>query len=344
MSGSSPGEAMGREMAEQPEVLGRMLDRAAAVRATAASMASPGVQACTIVARGSSANAALLGRYLLEIVTGRPVGFAAPSVHTLYRPDIDYRGVLAIGVSQSGATPDIVEAVSVMRARGAATLAVTNQRASALAGTAHATIDLGGGPEVAVPATKTVSATLLAMVLIAEGVAGRSLVASRQLDRLPGAVGWLLGDEAAAEQVSARLTSVRHLVAIGRGQLLSAARESALKLRETTGIPAGAWSAAEFRHGPIAATGPGSAALCVRASGPAGEDVRRVEDEVASRGAGVIRINDEPHCDLPLPADLPESLVAIPAVVRGQQLARSASIAAGIDADEPLGLAKVTRV
>jgi glucosamine--fructose-6-phosphate aminotransferase (isomerizing) len=335
---------MRAEMAEQPAVLRNVLDRAAEVRSIAASVSTFGVEATTLVARGSSANAALVGRYLLEMATGRPVGFAAPSVHTIYRADGDYRGVLAIGISQSGATPDVVETVSAMRARGASVLVVTNQPDSPLARTAQATVDLAAGAEVAVPATKTVSATLLAMVLIAEGIAGRSLVPAGALDRLPGAVESVLSDEATPDRVAAQLAHIHHLLVVGRGLLLAAAREAALKLRETSGVPAEAWSAAEFRHGPIAATHSGSTALCVRTTGLAGADVRRLEADLAGRGAEVIRMNDRRRADLPLPADLPEPLVAVPAVVRGQQLARSMSIARGIDADHPLGLAKVTLV
>jgi glucosamine--fructose-6-phosphate aminotransferase (isomerizing) len=333
---------MRTEMAQQPEVLGQMLDRAGEVRSVAGSMWRADIRACMIVARGSSANAAVAGRYLLEMATCRPVGFAAPSIHTLYRAEIDYKGVLAIGVSQSGATLDVADTVSAMRTKGATVLAVTNQPDSPLARVAHSVVDLAAGPEVAVPATKTVVATLLAMILIAEGMARRSLVSPRELDRLPGAVESVLVDEAPAGRVSARLGGLGQLVVIGRGILLGAARETALKLRETTGIMAEAWSAAEFRHGPIAATRKGSTALCLRTAGPAGEDVQRLESELGARDAVVLRINDGPAADLPLPVELPEPVMAVPAVVRGQQLARSASIALGIDADEPLGLAKVT--
>jgi glucosamine--fructose-6-phosphate aminotransferase (isomerizing) len=170
------GQLMAGEMAEQPDVLARLVERAAEVRATGAEVVPVDLAACAIVARGSSDHAALLGQYLLEVATGRPVALASPSLQTLYRAPVDYRGVLVVGVSQSGATSEIVEVVAVLRAAGARTIAITNDPSSPLAEAAGSVIDLGAGPELAVPATKTVTATLLAFVLLAEGVSGRSLV------------------------------------------------------------------------------------------------------------------------------------------------------------------------
>ena len=124
------GRLMADEMAEQPDVLARLVERAAEVRATGAEVVPVDLAACAIVARGSSDHAALLGQYLLEVATGRPVALASPSVQTLYRAPVDYRGVLVVGVSQSGATSEIVEVVAVLRAAGARTIAITNDPAS----------------------------------------------------------------------------------------------------------------------------------------------------------------------------------------------------------------------
>ena len=253
---------MADEMAEQPDVLARLVERAAEVRATGAEVVPVDLAACAIVARGSSDHAALLGQYLLEVATGRPVALASPSVQTLYRAPVDYRGVLVVGVSQSGATSEIVEVVAVLRAAGARTIAITNDPSSPLAEAAGSVIDLGAGPELAVPATKTVTATLLAFVLLAEGVSGRSLVSSSDLADLPGHIAGVLADEASVARAAARLTDAGQLVAVARGYLLAAARETALKLRETSGILAEGWSAADLRHGsspPSAPTSPSSA-------------------------------------------------------------------------------------
>ena len=190
------GQVMAGEMAEQPDVLARLAGRAAEVRSSLAGVVPGNLAACVIVARGSSDHAALLGQYLLEAATGRPVALASPSLHTLYRVPVDYRGVLVVGVSQSGATSEIVEVVSDLGAARARTVAITNDPSSPLAEAVGSFIDLGAGPELAVPATKTVTATLLAFVLLAEGLSGRSLVAASDLADLPGHIADVLADEA----------------------------------------------------------------------------------------------------------------------------------------------------
>ncbi len=337
------GRQMAGEMAQQPDVLAGLVERAAQVRSAVAAVAPDDLQACVIAARGSSDHAALLGQYLLQTATGRPVALASPSLHTLYRVPVHYRGVLVVGVSQSGATSEIVEVVSALRAGGARTIAITNDPASPLAGAADSVIDLGAGPELAVPATKTVTATLLAFVLLAEGLAGRSLVSAADLAGLPGHIAGVLADEGPVARAAERLLDARQLVSVARGYLLAAARETALKLRETSGILAEGWSGADLRHGPVAAIDARVPVLSLRATGPAAADTERLEAELATRGANVLRINDQADADLPIPAGVPEPLANIGAVVRGQHLARLVSLRRGIDPDQPLGLNKVTQ-
>jgi glucosamine--fructose-6-phosphate aminotransferase (isomerizing) len=339
----SNGQVMASEMAEQPDVLARLVERAAQVRAAVAGVVPDNLAASVIAARGSSDHAALLGQYLLEPATGRPVALASPSLHTLYRVPVDYRGVLVVGVSQSGATSEIVEVVSALRAAGARTIAITNDPVSPLAEAAHSVIDLGAGPELAVPATKTVTATLLAFVLLAEGLAGRPIVAAADLAGLPGHVADILADEGSVARAAEGLVDARQLVTVARGYLLAAARETALKLRETSGILAEGWSGADLRHGPVAAIDARVPVISLRATGPAAADTERLEAELATRGANVLRVNDQTGADLPLPPGVPEQLAGIGAVVRGQHLARLVSLRRGIDPDQPLGLNKVTQ-
>ena len=337
------GQLMAGEMAEQPDVLARLVDRAAEVRASVAGVVPDDLAACVIVARGSSDHAALLGQYLLQVATGRPVALASPSLHTLYRVPVDYRGVLVVGGSQSGATSEIVDVVSDLGAAGARTVAITNDPSSPLASAAGCVIDLGAGPELAVPATKTVTATLLAFVLVAEGLSGRSLVSASDLADLPGHIADVLADEAPVARVAAGLLDTDQLVSVARGYLLAAARETALKLRETSGTLAEGWSAADLRHGPVAAIDARVPVLSLRAAGPAAADTERLEAELVARGATVLRVNDGAEADLPLPPGVPEALANIGAVVRGQHLARLVSLGRGIDPDQPLGLNKVTQ-
>src|SRR5919206_1087659 len=124
------GERMAAEMAEQPERLRGLVERWDGAVAQVRALAWPGIGGSVIVARGSSDHAGAYGRYLLELVSRRPVALAAPSLHLLYGARTDHRGWLAIAVSQSGRTPEIVTTPQRMQAGGAAGLAITNDPAS----------------------------------------------------------------------------------------------------------------------------------------------------------------------------------------------------------------------
>ncbi len=162
--------AMAREMAEQPALTAALLERRHELAARVGAIAPRPLAGVILIARGSSDNAAVYGRYVLEAALRRPVSLAAPSLWTRYGLEEDLRGHLAVGVSQSGRTPEIADTLARVRDAGAATVAVTNDAASPLAAAAHATIDLQVGREDAVPATKTVTAQLAAFAILADAL------------------------------------------------------------------------------------------------------------------------------------------------------------------------------
>src|SRR3982074_3588323 len=184
------GRLMAAEMAEQPAILEALLQRRARLRAGVRAPRPHPLDGIVLVARGSSDHAALYGRYLFEMASRRPAGLAAPSIQTLYRSSVDFRGYLAVAISQSGRTPEGVTVLRRMRASGARTVAVVNQASSPLGRAAHLTLDVAAGAERAVPATKSVTATLLALSLIAQAL---------------GRVPWRAGDIAAIPQTVAEL-------------------------------------------------------------------------------------------------------------------------------------------
>jgi glutamine---fructose-6-phosphate transaminase (isomerizing) len=161
------GRVMAAEMAEQPAVLRDLQRRGDEVAEALAPLAGRALAGVVIIARGSSDHAAIYGRYLLELAARRPVTLAAPSLFTRYRAETDYAGYLAVAVSQSGHTPEIVDVLRSVRDAGATTVAVTNDAGSPLAGAADAVIPLGAGDERAVPATKTFTAQLGAFAQLA---------------------------------------------------------------------------------------------------------------------------------------------------------------------------------
>jgi glucosamine--fructose-6-phosphate aminotransferase (isomerizing) len=320
-----PGMQMRREMDEQPEVLARLLSRRVPV-------AAAGVEGVVIVARGSSDHAAVYGRYLLELATRRPVALAAPSLHTRYGARTDASGWLVVGVSQSGATPEIVDVVERLRATGGHAIAITNDPGSPLASASEAVIELGAGEERAVPATKTFTAQLAAFAVLAAALGDVPWV-DGDLALVPEAVAAVLADPAPAARLADRWAGVEELVVTARGWLYPAALETALKVREAALVTADGYSVADLLHGPIAAVDPGAAVLAMRTEGPAAADVDEAVARLNERGADVQRL------DL---GGVPEALTPIIASVRGQQLALELALRKGLDPDAPRGLNKVT--
>jgi glucosamine--fructose-6-phosphate aminotransferase (isomerizing) len=331
---------MAAEMAQQPAVLRALAGRADAIADAVRAIAPRPLGGTAIVARGSSDHASVYGRYLLELASGRPVSLVAPSLHLLYRARVDYTGQLAIAVSQSGRTPEIVRTLTALREQGARGLAITNDASSDLAGAADLLVALEAGEERAVPATKTVTAQLLAFALIARAL-GDVPFGDDDLAALPAAVADVLADPAPARAVATELAGEDRLVVTARGLLYGAALETALKLQETSAISADGLSAADLRHGPIAIVSPGFPVLVLDAPGPAHADATDLIDDLRGRGARVWTIGVGADADLPLP-DLTEGLLPIVAVVRAQQLARELAMAHGRDPDAPAGLRKVT--
>jgi glucosamine--fructose-6-phosphate aminotransferase (isomerizing) len=330
---------MTADMAAQPAVLGGLVARRSEIHEL---LAGPRPAGIVIVARGSSDYAAIFGRYLLEAATGLPVALAAPSLHTLYDVEPRLDGWLALGVSQSGRTPEIATVLEHFGAAGARTVAVTNDATSPLARAASVHIGLDAGPEGAVPATKTFTAQLAAVALIAEAL-GPVPFGDADWARLAPAVEELLADPEPAHRAAAALGDAHELACVARGYLLCVALEAALKLREAAGVRAEGWSAADFRHGPVTVARGDLPLLAISAAGPAEADVAELAAGLQAGGTTVLRLSDHADADMPFPAGLAEPLATILAAVRAQQLALSLARARGVDPDAPPGLAKVTR-
>lgn len=329
------------EIQEQPEALARLLDRESVnVRRLARDLRLRDLRFVLIAARGTSDNAARYAQYALGLTRRLPVALAAPSLTTLYRRPPEVRGALVIGISQSGRSPDIVETVAAARRAGAPTLAIVNELESPLARTAEHVLPLHAGPERSVAATKTYTAQLLAVALLAVALRG----ARRWQDdllALPEAVAAALGSEAAARQAARSLANVARTVVLARGMNYPTAHEVALKLKELALLHAEAYSAADFLHGPIALAGKDLPALIISPKGAlTGPDMARLAEGLERRGSPVLRLGDGPGC-IPVPA-APELLSPILAVVPGQLLALHAALWRGLDPDHPRGLAKVT--
>ncbi|MGH3491955.1 MAG: SIS domain-containing protein [Sciscionella sp.] len=324
---------MAAEMVQQPAILQALIDDAGAIRAHVRALVPRPLHGVALVARGSSDNAAVFGRYLLELTAGVPAGLVAPSIHTRHQARVDYRGQLVIALSQSGATPEIVSTAQRLRAAGARVIAVTNDGGSELASVCDLSLPVEAGPERAVPATKTVTAQMLMLALIASALGAPPFV-DTQLAALPRVVARLLRDERTASELASDWVVANRLVVVARGLMLGAALETALKIRETAAVHAEGISSADLLHGPIAALDAELPVLILRGGGRTDEDLDALGRRLQAEGVPCVQWAPAP--------DLPEALAPIGATVRGHQLARAWALQRELDPDAPVGLSKVT--
>lgn len=337
-----------REIAEQPAVVRRLLDEGWPEARTIGRSLARG-EHLTIAARGSSDNAATYGKYLFEGLAGVVTALAAPSLVTRYRtaPGFGRGGV--IGISQSGAAPDVAAVLREGRAAGAATVAVTNRRRSLVSRSAEATFLMRAGTERSVAATKTYTATCVALALLAASVAEARGRSALSFAGLAEAVDEAVASASGAARLARRIGRARSLVVLGRGFAYAAALEGALKIKELARVWAEPYSSADFAHGPIALLGRGTPVLLFASRGAVEGEARARVRTLASRGAKVYAItNDERIAasvsdGVLLRAPLSEVLAPIAFVIVAQHLAADLARRRGRDPDRPAGLTKVTR-
>jgi glucosamine--fructose-6-phosphate aminotransferase (isomerizing) len=291
-------------------------------------------------ARGSSDNAATYGKYLFETLLGIVTASAAPSVSSVYAANpTSASGALCIAISQSGRSPDLLASVSAQKSAGAQVVALVNDEASPLAELADVVLYLSAGPERSVAATKSFIASLAGLAALTAAWT-RDAALQSAVDALPAQLSRaFLLDWNAAE---ASLRDARNLFVIGRGFTFSAAQEAALKLKETCGIHAECFSAAEVKHGPMTLVRDGFPILGFAGSDAAGDDVRATGALFRTRGAQVHIANDGGQ-----PGSLPvlDAHPAIEPILQIQSFYRmvnSLAVLRGLDPDSPPFLNKVT--
>ena len=329
----TPGSLMASEIAEQPEVLARLLrEGTSAARQARAAIESYRPRFAVFAARGTSDHAALYGKYLAEVHLDLPAGLASPSSVTIYGSRPDMRSVLFVAVSQSGESPDLVESLHVARHCGALTVAVTNNADSPLARAADKHVDVLAGTERAVAATKTYTAQLLALHLV---------LGDGDSTPIPDAAARTLEHAAVAHRAAQRFQDTDRLVTTGRGFSYPTAREAALKLMETSYLAAQAFSGADLLHGPLAMLGPDVPVIAMATPGRGAAAMAPVLERLAAADVEVLRVG--PADGLPVASDgIHESLLPILEILPLQQLAWRLAVDRGGDPDRPRGLSKVT--
>ena len=329
------------EAAEAGEIVRRQYRRnAEAVARLGDFLRGASPRAVITLARGSSDNAATFARYLIETHADVLTGSASPSVASIYDASPDMQGTVMLAMSQSGRSPDLVAAATAAKERGAFLVSLVNDEDSPLFALADVAIPLCAGPERSVAATKSFSATLAAVLHI--------LAEWRQDARIAAAVAALpdLLDGAWRQDWSAALPmllNADHLYVVGRGHGFGIAQEMALKIKETCGFHAEAFSAAEVRHGPMALVGPGFPVLLIAQNDESQASVHALAREFADRATPLLvaGLPDAPGTALPtLSADpLIQPVLLVQSFYR---MVNALAVARGRDPDRPPTLAKVT--
>lgn len=322
------------EIEQQPEVAARLLESGRdAAMAIADRVRDAGARGFVIAARGSSDHAALYAKYLFGVRNRTLVALAAPSLFTHYATPPRLHGQCVVGISQSGESPDVVAVIEEARRQGCVTVAITNRPGSKIAAAAELVLALDAGSEESVPASKTYTASLVAMALISQALHPDAAF-SAALDEVPQAIRHTLARGAELDAIVPVLAGPRAVV-LGRGFNFATAEEIALKLSETSYVLARAWSVADFEHGPIAIAEAGLPVVIVDGGGMVASDLDSMRSRLETKGANVVHLFDT--------SGLPEELTPIPLAVLGQLLAHDVAVARGIDPDRPRTIQKVTR-
>jgi glucosamine--fructose-6-phosphate aminotransferase (isomerizing) len=349
MTAAVPGSAMRAEIREQPDALERLLADLDPVREAAGLLRARDL--VRLAAHGTSDAAATYGVYAFGIAAGRTALRDAMSLTVYYDAPLRLEGDAVVAISQSGRTPDVVEHALAARRRGAAIVALTNDERSPLAEAADAVVPLRAGDEQAVAATKTYTATIAALGLLAAEVQGTGAAFADGLARTAQAQRRLLGEmESTVAGAVEGFREVERMFVIARGLELSTARETALKLAETCRIVADPLTSTDLSHGPVAAVMPHVPVWLVASGDATAPALAEAARRAHAAGATLVVVGQAAdaiqHAALRLPVPAAPSPLHAPllSVIPGQLFACALSVARGLDPDAPAGLAKVTAV
>lgn len=337
------------EIMEQPRRVNDLLHaQRSNIEKIAAEIKKRDVRFAFLAARGTSDNAGRYANYLFGSMNRIPLALATPSLFTYYEKPPLLRDALVMGISQSGQSPDIISVLEEGKRQGCLTIAITNEPDSPLANAAHFVIDIQAGDEQAVAATKTYTAQLMAVAMLATALDG----GAKQWQELELIEGWMqqalqLNDRIA--QIVPRFRYIDHTVVLGRGFNYCTAFEWALKLKELTYTVAVPYSFADFQHGPIALVERGFPMMVVSPLGdvykPSLEMLTKLKNNFHAEL--VVISNDQAALDLAqspiaIPAGIPEWLSPLVSILPAQLFSYHLTVEKGYDTEQPRSIQKVT--
>lgn len=336
------------EIAEQPSALSRTIsEERSKLTKLGKTLKTGDIDLIVLVARGSSDNAALFGRYLLEITTGIPVSLSAPSVHTIYNAKLKLDHALVVGVSQSGEGEDINRVLENARQCGAYTVGITNEPNSTMTNLVDEILLTHGGRERSVAATKTFTGQMLLFYMLAAELTERQ--SSIQYEAIPEFVERALEQKPAILELVQRYVFMENCVVVGRGLAYANAYELALKLMETCYVVAERFSSADFLHGPLAMVERHFPVILFAPPGEMLPGVKSLIERLRELHADTLAITSDIESaglctrSIVMPREIDEFLAPIPYIVPGQLFAALLAEAKGLNPDSPRSLSKVTR-
>ncbi len=336
------------EIREQPEVLNRLIsEQVEATQQVVSAIQAFAPTFICLAARGTSDNAARYGQYLFGSFNQLAAVLAAPSLHTIYEAPPNLSKALVIGISQSGQAEDVRQVLEDANHQGSLTLSLTNYPDSPIAQTAQHHLALLAGEERSIAATKTYTAELTVIAMLACMLKGGTGV-DEALKRLPEFASATLELSEPVLRSAERYRYMEQFAVIGRGYNYATAFEISLKVKELAYIEGVGYSEADFRHGPIAVVQPGFPVMLVAPRGKMLPKMLDLADKLAERSAECLVIsNDETMLEkgrqmMRLPRDVPEWLSPIVSVIPGQLFAMQQAVVRGYPVDRPRGLSKVT--
>ena len=348
-SSPAPGAVLLGEIREQPAALLRLLEHAGEYEHAAVHARDRRLSTVRMVGHGSSDNAASYGVYAFGLLPGWTALRDSISLSVYYGAEIDLAGSCVVALSQSGRTPDVVDYVERARARGAFTIAVTNDTASALADAAEAVLPLAAGEEHAIAATKTYTTQVAALALLAGHAAGRGAEIEAGIRRVAEQLDELLPQlEPRLAELAVAFAFVGRMFVIGRGPEFATARELSLKLLETCRVAAGPLTATDFLHGPVAALDGLFPVWTIAADDESLPAVQEAAARARAGGATLVASGTAAAAiegaayTVPVPAPPVPLLAPLLSIAPGQLLAWGLARAKGLDPDRPTGLSKVT--
>ena len=338
------GEIMRSEIAQTPEVFQNLSNKISDYQSLINQLNLSRIQSVILVARGTSDNAALFLKYLIETKVGIPCGLASPSVVTIYKSKLKLTNSLVIAVSQSGQSPDIISYTNAAKAGGAVTLSMTNDPSSPLAKATDLHLYIEAGVEKAVAATKSYSAQLLLSYIFVSIWVNEKIDLSKLIKETKVQV----DNISVVEKVADDFDHKHGVTVMGRGFAYANAHEAALKIQETLKVPVASFSSADYLHGPISSLTQNSRVILLSPGSSADESIsatvkktREITNNIYWIGTGFKKGGNEVLIGGSTGLGEAESVIADAVVL--QQFAMLLAIKNGLNPDAPIGLLKVTQ-